>query len=118
MYCVHHFHFRKRFQLQEQLNQVLTPCQFQAKFKIENKELLTYLLYESSEEEEYVKKIKCLINKMFLHFSLQATSFSRFTFLVYSKCVMSSWGPSISTTNSRKAPRKQHVERHGGQLHC
>ena len=40
-------------------------CLCLAKFKIENKELLTYLLYESSEEEEYVKKIKCLINKMF-----------------------------------------------------
>ena len=33
-------------------------CLRLAKFKIENKELLTYLLYESSEEDEYVKKIK------------------------------------------------------------
>ena len=40
-------------------------CLCLAKFKIENKELLTYLLYESREEEEYVKKIKSLINKMF-----------------------------------------------------
>ena len=40
-------------------------CLRLAKFKIENKELLTYLLYESSEEDEYVKKIKYSINNMF-----------------------------------------------------
>jgi len=36
-----------------------------SKFKKENKELLTYLLYESSNEEAYISDIKIQVNKLF-----------------------------------------------------
>lgn len=38
--------------------ELLTLCLRMAKFKKENKELLTYLLFESNDQEEYIRSIK------------------------------------------------------------
>ena len=40
-------------------------CLRMARFKKENKELLTYLLFESSDEESYIKSVKNNINEQF-----------------------------------------------------
>lgn len=44
---------------------LLELCLRLAKFKKENKELLTYLLFESHNEEEYVTSVKLLIDEGF-----------------------------------------------------
>jgi hypothetical protein len=44
---------------------VLDICLRLAKYKKENKELLTYLLFESDDEKEYIKKIKRDIDLQF-----------------------------------------------------
>lgn len=36
-----------------------------SKFKKENKELLTYLLFEAADEEEYIKEIKVEVDEAF-----------------------------------------------------
>ena len=41
---------------------ILEMCLRLAKFRKENKELLTYLLFESDDEQEYIKKIKSEID--------------------------------------------------------
>lgn len=40
-------------------------CLQLARFKVENKELLTYLLFEASDEDQYVLNCKSLINELF-----------------------------------------------------
>ena len=45
---------------------VLELCMHLAKYKKENKELLTYLLFESNNEESYIKDIKDIIDEQFL----------------------------------------------------
>jgi len=44
---------------------VLDLCMHLAKFKKENKELLTYLLFEAHDEEYYIKEVKELIDEQF-----------------------------------------------------
>jgi hypothetical protein len=46
--------------------QVLEFCMRLAKFKKENKELLTYLLFESGNEEAYIDNVKAAIDEQFL----------------------------------------------------
>ena len=45
--------------------QVLDLCIHLAKYKKENKELLSYLLFESNDDEAYIKDIKTLIEEQF-----------------------------------------------------
>ncbi len=42
-------------------------CLRLSRFKKENKELLTYLLFEASDEEEYVRNVKSEIDEQFAH---------------------------------------------------
>ena len=46
-------------------SELLQLCLYLAKFKKENKELLTYLLYEASDEPAYVEGIKREIEELF-----------------------------------------------------
>jgi len=46
-------------------NELLDLCLRLARFKKENKELLTYLLFESSDESSYVESVKSEINEQF-----------------------------------------------------
>ena len=45
---------------------VLDYCMHLAKFKKENKELLTYLLFESDDEQAFVRNVTELMDEMFL----------------------------------------------------
>jgi hypothetical protein len=45
--------------------QVLDICMHLAKYKKENKELLTYLLFEAADEQLYIKKVKDFISDEF-----------------------------------------------------
>jgi hypothetical protein len=46
-------------------HQVVELCMRLAKYKKENKELLTYLLFESSDEQLYIKEIKSQLDELF-----------------------------------------------------
>jgi len=46
-------------------NELIELCLRLSKFKKENKELLTYLLFESSDEESYVESVKEQIDELF-----------------------------------------------------
>lgn len=46
-------------------DELVTLCLHLSKFKKENKELLTYLLYESSDEEGFIKEVKEEVKKQF-----------------------------------------------------
>ncbi|AMC10109.1 hypothetical protein Lupro_02075 [Lutibacter profundi] len=46
-------------------NEIIELCLRLSKFKKENKELLTYLLFESSNESDYIKTIKVEIDEQF-----------------------------------------------------
>ena len=45
--------------------QLLEICLRMAKFKKENKELLTYLLFDASDEQEYIRNLKLEIDEQF-----------------------------------------------------
>jgi len=51
-----------KYQSQEEL---LTLCLHLSKFKKENKELLTYLLFEASDEDSFIKGVKEEVTEMF-----------------------------------------------------
>jgi hypothetical protein len=40
-------------------------CMRMAKYKVENKELLTYLMFDSQQEDNYINEVKLLIDKNF-----------------------------------------------------
>ena len=46
-------------------SELINLCMQLSRFKKENKELLTYLLFEASDEESYVQSVKELINELF-----------------------------------------------------
>ena len=46
-------------------NELLGLCLRLARFRKENKEMLTYLLFESSDEQAYVKRVKSEIDEQF-----------------------------------------------------
>lgn len=52
-------------------------CQRLGKFKKENKELLTYLLYEAQDEEGYIKGIKKEIDEQFAGINLSHLYFAK-----------------------------------------
>ena len=45
--------------------ELLQLCLRLARFKLENKELLTYLLFESHDEQEYVERVKSQLDEQF-----------------------------------------------------
>ncbi len=53
-------------------SELLKLCLHLAKFKKENKELLTYLLYEASDEQTYIESIKIEIDKEFEQINRQS----------------------------------------------
>lgn len=48
-------------------------CMRLAKYKKENKELLTYLIFEAHEEKNYVESIKIQLNQLFAEINRQST---------------------------------------------
>jgi hypothetical protein len=52
-------------------------CQRLGKFKKENKELLTYLLYEANDEDGYIKGIKKEIDELFSEINLSHLYFAK-----------------------------------------
>lgn len=46
-------------------DELLQLCLRLARFKLENKELLTYLLFEADNEQEYIESVKTLLNAQF-----------------------------------------------------
>ncbi len=48
-----------------------------AKFKKENKELLTYLLFEASDEQQYIKNIQELLHVLFTEVNVKNLYFTR-----------------------------------------
>ncbi|MEM6964091.1 MAG: hypothetical protein AAF573_04930 [Bacteroidota bacterium] len=55
----------KRELHQRSPKELIELCLTLAKFKKENKELLTYLLYEKSNEEGYIRGVKRIMDEMF-----------------------------------------------------
>jgi vacuolar-type H+-ATPase catalytic subunit A/Vma1 len=53
-------------------NELRELCLRLSKFKKENKELLTYLLFESSDEESYIKNIKRDIDQQFEQINIKS----------------------------------------------
>lgn len=69
-------------QLQPQLDDLTNTelaaiCIRMAKYKKENKELLTYLLFEASNEAEYVKHITTVVDDLFETINLQQLYFAK-----------------------------------------
>ena len=58
---------------------VTTLCLRLARFKKENKELLTYLLFEAKDEENYIKNIKQEIKELFAEINLSHLYFAKKT---------------------------------------
>lgn len=57
--------------------QLIELCLRLAKFKTENKELLSYLLFEASNEDEYIKDVKASITKQFKGLNTRTYYFMR-----------------------------------------
>lgn len=55
-------------------NELLEICLHFSKFKKENKELLTYLLFESEDEEAYINAIKSEIDEQFHQINTRSNS--------------------------------------------
>ena len=51
-------------------NQLINLCLRVAKHKTENKELLSYLLYDADNEEQYIENIKSVIDEQFLDINI------------------------------------------------
>src|SRR4051812_6379894 len=59
------------------LKQLVTITLRLAKFKKENKELLTYLLFEAANEPEYIINVKQLLHVMFTEVNIKNLYFTR-----------------------------------------
>ena len=59
--------------------EVTAICLRLARFKKENKELLTYLLFESQDEQQYIKHIKQEIGELFAEINLSHLYFAKKT---------------------------------------
>ena len=59
--------------------ELLLLCLRLAKFKKENKELLNYLLFESTDEQEYVKGVNEMLGEIFLTVNTKNIYFARKT---------------------------------------
>ena len=58
-------------------NQLIELCLQLAKYKKENKELLTYLLFESYDQEAYIKNVKADIDEQFENVNKQNLYFAK-----------------------------------------
>jgi len=61
------------------LSEVTALCLRLARFKKENKELLTYLLFEAQDEQHYIKNIKQEIKELFAEINLSRLYFAKKT---------------------------------------
>lgn len=59
--------------------EVTTLCLRLARFKKENKELITYLLFEAQDEQNYIKNIKQEIKELFVEINLSHLYFAKKT---------------------------------------
>ena len=59
--------------------ELLSLCLRLAKFKKENKELLNYLLFESTDEQEYVRGVNEILGEMFLAVNTKNIYFAKKT---------------------------------------
>lgn len=57
--------------------ELIELCLRLSKFKKENKELLTYLLFESSDEEMYVESVKAQIDSLFSEINIKSYFYIR-----------------------------------------
>ncbi|GLU43022.1 hypothetical protein [Allomuricauda sp. NBRC 101325] len=62
---------KKELQFKSQ-EEVLQLCLRLARFKIENKELLTYLLFESESEDSYIETVKEEMDEMFAEINVNS----------------------------------------------
>ncbi len=58
-------------------NELLELCLKLARFKKENKELLTYLLFEAHDEDQYIKAIKLEVDNMFQEINIKSFFYIR-----------------------------------------
>ena len=59
--------------------QLVELCLRLARFKKENKELLTYLLFEAGDEESYIRGVKAEIDELFTTINLSHLYFAKKT---------------------------------------
>jgi hypothetical protein len=59
--------------------QILNICMRLAKYKKDNKELLTYLLFSADDEQEYIKEVKILVDEQFAEMNKSNIYFSKKT---------------------------------------
>lgn len=59
------------------VSELVQICQRLARFKKENKELLTYLLFEASDEEEYIRGVKAEIDEAFSQINTTSLYFAK-----------------------------------------
>ncbi|WP_139958717.1 hypothetical protein [Flavicella sediminum] len=52
--------------------ELLALCLHLSKFKKENKELMTYLLFEANNEEGFVETVKAEVDELFIHINTQS----------------------------------------------
>ena len=69
-------------QLQSQLEQLdqkelTTICIRLAKYKKDNKELLTYMLFEASDETDYIRQVSNMIDELFTTVNIQQLYFAK-----------------------------------------
>ncbi len=60
-------------------DRIIELCMHMAKFRNENKELLTYLLFESDDEQAYTESIKSEINELFKEVNTRNTFYAKKT---------------------------------------
>ncbi|MEJ7610430.1 MAG: hypothetical protein WKF88_04555 [Ferruginibacter sp.] len=60
--------------------ELLKFCMRLVRFKKENKELLTYLLFEAGNEQEYVKSVNEMLGELFLTVNKKNVFFAKKTF--------------------------------------
>jgi hypothetical protein len=60
-------------------NELIDLCLRLARFKKENKELLTYLLFESHDEESYIRSVQLEIDSLFASINLSQLYFAKKT---------------------------------------
>jgi hypothetical protein len=81
-------------------NKLLDLCLRLAKFKKENKELLTYLLFEAHDEEVYISSVKVLIDEGLLNYPKPAL-------ISLKKACARSYASPINTSNTQDPSRRK-----------
>ena len=59
----------------KQPKELIEICLRLSKFKKENKELLTYLLYEADDEDQYIRSVKLTVDELFVNVNRKSVYF-------------------------------------------